>query len=122
MRLAASLVAFMLATTGCSDQPSRYDAVADLAQALRDEHLGCVNLSQPDVVGNGEGSPTSSGTCSIDGEGVQLFVFETDEDADLWFSRGRMEYVPTARGANWVVVTNNQGTADRVADALGGSN
>ena len=119
MRVASCLVAFTLIAVGCSDQASSYDDVAGLAEALRDEDLGCVDLSQADVEAKGEGFPTSSGSCSVAGEGLQLFVFESDEDADLWFDRGRMETVPTARGDNWVVVTSNLSLADRIATALG---
>lgn len=58
---------------------------------------------QPDINPQGEGLPSSSGSCSIDSEGVQLFTFPSESDADLWFETGKMETVTTARGVNWVL-------------------
>lgn len=115
-------VLLILGSAGCSGSGSSYEGVDGLAAALRLESLGCEELSKAEVGAEGEGIQTSSGSCRVAGEGVQLFVFDTEKDADSWFERGRMETVPTARGDNWVVVTSTQGVADRIADALGASN
>ena len=111
----------LLLMASCSSTASEYEDVDALASALRAEGLDCANLTQADTRGRGEGVQTSSGACALDGEGVQLFVFASEEDADLWFERGRMESLPVARGANWAAVPGSQETADRIAEALGGS-
>jgi hypothetical protein len=118
-RAAALLVVLAVLVTGCS-RATDYEDAETVAAALEAEGLGCEERSRPAIEAGGRGSPASSGSCSVQGEGVQIFVFETEEDLDLWFERGRMETVPTARGGNWVVVTLTQETAARVADALGG--
>lgn len=120
MRIGAALVASVLWFSGCSSSAPEYEDADALAAALRAEDLACATASEPVIEAGGEGAPTSSGSCSLEGEGVQLFVFETEDDADLWFERGRMETLPTARGANWVAVPESQDTADRIAEALGG--
>jgi hypothetical protein len=80
----------------------------------------CRNLSQAEVEAGGDSTPTSSGVCTIAGEGVQLFVFETEEDAMAWFEAGRMAFTSTARGANWTIVTRSESLAERIAEALDG--
>ena len=113
------LVALAIGVAGCSEEARRFDNVQQMSASLQDEDLGCDELEQADIEGEGEGLPTSSGVCEIEGESVQLFVFETDSDAELWFERGRMETRPTARGANWVAVPESQEVADQVAKAFG---
>lgn len=121
MRLTTCFVALVAVTSGCSGESTRYEDVSELNAALRAEDLGCEGLSRSEIEGKGKGIPTSSGSCAIAGEGIQLFVFDSEEDAELWFERGRMGAVSTARGTNWVVVTLSQGLADQIATALGGS-
>lgn len=122
MRITASFVVLVAVVAGCSNSASRYEDVETLAAALLGEELGCEDLSQPDINAKGRGLPSSSGSCEVEGEDVQLFVFETEEDANLWFTRGRMQTVTTVRGPSWVVVTITQDLADRIAATLAGNN
>ena len=115
---AAFAAALML--VACSNAGTSFEDVDALAEELRSEGLACDGLSQPDINPQGEGLPSSSGSCSIDGEGVQLFTFPSENDATIWFEAGKMGTVMTARGVNWVVVTQTQDLADTVANALGG--
>jgi hypothetical protein len=102
----------------CAGGGSSFENVSALVAELRAADLGCEHLTRPDVEADGPGLPSSSGVCSVNGEGVQIFVFSSKEDADLWFKRGRMESVPTARGSNWVVVSQSEDVADEVSSAL----
>lgn len=54
------------------------------AAALEESGLGCEDLVEPDIdPGGGEGIQSSSGTSQVRGEGVQFYVFDTEDDADL---------------------------------------
>jgi hypothetical protein len=103
----------------CSSDLGAYNNVQFLAMELEKRGLGCEDLVEPDVEPpEGEGIQSSSGTCEVRGEGVHLYVFDTEADADLWFERGRMETEPTVRGVNWVIVTSRQELADYITGAL----
>lgn len=115
-----ALAAAALILVGCSSAGTSFEDVDALTRQLDEEGLGCDKLTQADINPEGEGLPSTSGSCSIKGEAVQLFTFPRSEDADLWFEAGKMETVSTAKGTNWVVVTQTQDLADAVADALGG--
>lgn len=113
------LIALVIGGAGCSEDARRFDDVQQMSALLQDKDLGCEELKQANIEAEGEGPPTSSGVCAVEGESVQLFVFGTDSDAALWFERGRMETRPTARGANWVGVPESQEVAEQVATAFG---
>jgi hypothetical protein len=116
---ALSLVVVGLLLGACSSDLGAYNHVQFLAAELDERGLGCEDLVEPDIdPGAGEGVQSSSGTCEVRGESVQLYVFDTEEDADLWFERGRMDTEPTVRGVNWVIVTSRQELADYITGVL----
>jgi hypothetical protein len=117
----ASFVAALI-LAACSAAGTSFEDIDALASSLRAKGLECDGLKQADINPKGEGLPSGSGVCTIDGEGVQLFTFPSARDASLWFEDGKMETVSTARGMNWVIVTQTNDVAEAIADALGGEN
>lgn len=109
-----------LVLAGCSAPLPRIEEAGQIAERLRQEGMGCEDFITPDRAPSDrpEGIPDSSGSCAVRGEGVQIYGFPSDEDADLWFERGRMEYVSTARGPNWVVVTDSHELADKITELM----
>jgi hypothetical protein len=119
LKTVSSLLLAGLLLGACSSDLGAYNNVQFLAAELDKRGLGCEDLVEPDIdPGGGEGIQSSSGTCEVRGEGVQLYVFDTEDDADLWFERGRMDSEPTVRGANWVIVTSRQELADYITGRL----
>ena len=112
-------VLLSLLLAACSGGFASVDDADQIAERIRSEGLGCENYVEPDIHGDGDGVANSGGSCAVKGEGIQILGFPSEEDADLWFERGHMQFVPTVRGPNWVVVTESQEVADHIAEALG---
>jgi hypothetical protein len=115
-RLFAALVAVVLGAAACSHAPERYAGAGEVVSAMQSESVACSHrrpVTPARLIKDGT-------TCSIGGERVAIYTFQTATDRNHWVDVGRL-YGPFVEGPDWVVATRTAATADRVAGALGGT-
>jgi hypothetical protein len=113
-RLAFVPVAFALLLGACSSEAERYDGVRDVAAALAGDDLGCSHLR----MGGDAKLVAELGSCSVEGESISIFVFETPGDRDKWRTVGA-RVQPSILGPNWAI-SGTETTIRAIADELGG--
>ena len=107
-------VAFALLLGACSSEAERYDGVRDMATALTGADLGCSHLR----MGGDAKLVAETGSCSVEGESISIFVFETPGDRDKWRTIGA-RVQPSILGPNWAI-SGTETTVRAIADELGG--
>lgn len=97
----------------CSAEAQSFERSSALVDAMEKAGVECSGLEKADA---GE-LLSDHGFCTIDGEAVDIYIFENAEDRDRWlnFGQGLGEVVT---GPNWTVDAGEH--ADAVAEALTG--
>lgn len=93
-----------------------YGSVGELGHALSAEDVAC----DPSTSGSGEAELVKEqGTCEIDGDRLEIFLFEDAEQRDGWLEFGARLRPATATGPNWAVIGEEE-VVKTAAEALGG--
>jgi hypothetical protein len=112
--LALVTVALALTLGACSRDADRYDGVRDVAAALAGADLGCSDLR----MGGEAKLVAESGSCSVEGAEINIFLFKSPGDRDKWTKLGtRVE--PSLLGPNWAI-SGSEDSVHAIADELGG--
>lgn len=100
----------------CSQKTAApYDSASDLAQALVKEDAGCDQLE----TGSSEAELVKEqGTCEVQGQKLEIFLFDDAEQRDSWLEFGGRLRPATATGPNWAII-GAKAPVEAAAEALG---
>jgi hypothetical protein len=107
-------VALALALGACSRDAGRYDGVRGVAAALAGADLGCSDLR----VGGEAELVAETGSCSVEGDEISIFLFKSSGDRDKWTKLGT-KIEPSLLGPNWAI-SGSEDTVHAIAGELGG--
>jgi hypothetical protein len=82
---------------------------------LQDAGVECVNIQ----IGQGGELVKQSGSCVSDGRSLGVFIFAGTAERDDWLQVGS-SFGSEVLGPNWVVIAQDDATAQAVAEALHG--
>ena len=119
---ALCLVALSLASCG-GDDPTSYASITDMAADLQAGGVDCADATVRDLPAAENGSetlPSESGSCTSGDDTIQLFVFDDTDARDKWLNLGSRFSNDVVTGPNWTVIAPDEGSAEDIADALGG--
>ena len=113
-RFIFATVAVAMVLAACGGDAERYDGVRAVAAALGDADMGCSDVR----VGDEAKLVTETGSCSVEGDRIDIFIFQTAGDRDKWTAVGA-RVKPSILGPNWAI-SGAETTVRAIADQLGG--
>lgn len=117
-KFSLAVVLLGVALTSCTQRSAvSYDAVADLREALSQEDVLCKPLDEGSGVGEAE-LVKDQGTCAIDDQEIDVFLFHDTETRDQWLALGGRLREATAVGPNWALIGEEE-PVGKAAEALG---
>ena len=124
MRTIPALCLVALLVAGCDgDEPKSYSSITAMAADLEAGGVDCgdpVLVDLPTAENGAETLPAETGNCSSGDDSIQLFVFDDAEARDKWLNLGSRFSEDVVTGPNWTVIAPDGGSAEEIADALGG--
>lgn len=119
---------------GASDDVPQFSSSAQIQAALNDAGLTCTGyqaVAQSDRNFAEQDTTSEVGTCTVEGEKVDLITFKDEGGQDNWLSMSKqmgctmgsafgVSNMHFVRGNNWGVAEGSQTISDKIANAIGG--